>query len=110
MYLCDVIICICVVVICISVQVENGGGVVVGTNGDDYSIKLILPQDISLSRKEEVTIRNNIGVLHFVFLFLLFCILSLSRKEEMTTRSKNFFCWFLLNVYSKSGGPAGVQC
>ena len=74
LYLCDVIICICVVVICIcvvviciSVQVENGGGVVVGTNGDDYSIKLILPQDISLSRKEEVTIRNNIVVLHLYF-------------------------------------------
>ena len=67
LYLCDVIICICVVVICISVQVENGGGVVVGTNGDDYSIKLILPQDISLSRKEEVTIRNNIVVLYLYF-------------------------------------------
>ena len=48
-------------------QVENGGGVVVGTNGDDYSIKLILPQDISLSRKEEVTIRNNIGVMYLYF-------------------------------------------
>ena len=60
LYLCDV-------VICISVQVENGGGVVVGTNGDDYSIKLILPQDISLSRKEEVTIRNNIVVLYLYF-------------------------------------------
>ena len=67
LYLCDVIMCICVVVICISVQVENGGGVVVGTNGDDYSIKLILPQDISLSRKEEVTIRNNIVVLYLYF-------------------------------------------
>ena len=67
LYLFDVIICICVVLICISVQVENGGGVVVGTNGDDYSIKLILPQDISLSRKEEVTIRNNIVVLHLYF-------------------------------------------
>ena len=67
LYLCDVINCICVVVICISVQVENGGGVVVGTNGDDYSIKLILPQDISLSRKEEVTIRNNIVVLYLYF-------------------------------------------
>ena len=67
LYLFDVIICICVVLICISVQVENGGGVVVGTNGDDYSIKLILPQDISLSRKEEVTIRNNIVVLYLYF-------------------------------------------
>ena len=67
LYLRDVIIFICVVVICISVQVENGGGVVVGTNGDDYSIKLILPQDISLSRKEEVTIRNNIVVLYLYF-------------------------------------------
>ena len=37
-------------------QVENGGGVVLRiSGGDDYSIKLILPQDISLSRKEEVT-------------------------------------------------------
>ena len=36
-------------------QVENGGGVVLRNNGDDdYCIKLILPQDISLSRKEEV--------------------------------------------------------
>ena len=67
LYLWDVLIYICVVVICISVQVENGGGVVVGTNGDDYSIKLILPQDISLSRKEEVTIRNNIVVLYLYF-------------------------------------------
>ena len=75
LYLCDVINCICVVVICISVQVENGGGVVVGTNGDDYSIKLILPQDISLSRKEEVTIRNNIVVLYLYFWVFVFCIL-----------------------------------
>ena len=37
-------------------QVENGGGVVLRNNGDDdYCIKMILPQDISLSRKEEVT-------------------------------------------------------
>ena len=36
-------------------QVENGGGVVLRNSGDDdYCIKLILPQDISLSRKEEV--------------------------------------------------------
>ena len=42
--------------------------------------------------------------------FVFCCILSLSRKKEMTTRNNNSYCWFLLNVYSKSGGPAGVQC
>ena len=63
-YLHFVCICICIC-ICIFVfvllfvfefvfQVESGGGVVLRTSGDDYSIKLILPQDISLSRKEEV--------------------------------------------------------
>ena len=64
-------------------------------------------------------IRNNIAVLYFAFLcvcslyfyaFIFCCILSLSRKEEMTTRNNNSFCWFLLNVYSKSDGPPGVQC
>ena len=59
-YLHFVCICICIFVFVLLFvfefvfQVESGGGVVLRTSGDDYSIKLILPQDISLSRKEEV--------------------------------------------------------